>query len=186
MPKVPALLSLVEEKWIEQAFECFSKGQKKIYFVTDAPIGKGIAIGIKHVYFKFTGKKDSISLRADLIEITDRNPKKYRLFGCENDEGKYYYGFKNFKWLKIPLELEELQYFTTGRNLPRDLPGACIVIDPEPALVRSQDQAKAIPGVRVEDFEDGIIEQVCSILEGGEAAFESRKRKCQISLKSKI
>ena len=49
-----------------------------------------------------------------------------------------------------------------------------------------EDQAKAIPDVPVEDFEDGIIEQVCSILEGGETAFENRKRKYQISLKSQI
>jgi len=134
MPKIPALLSLVEEKWIEQAFECFSKGQEKIYFFTDAPIGKAASIGTRRVYFKFTGKKDSIRLRADLVEITDRNPKKDRLPGCENDVGKYYYGFKNFKWLKIPMELEELQYFSTGRNIPRDLPGACIIIDPEPKM----------------------------------------------------
>lgn len=49
-----------------------------------------------------------------------------------------------------------------------------------------ENQAKAIPDVPVEDFEDGIIEQVCSILEGGETAFENRKRKYQISLKSQI
>lgn len=49
-----------------------------------------------------------------------------------------------------------------------------------------EDQAKAIPDVQVEKFEDGIIEQVCSILEGGEPAFESRKKKYQISIKSQI
>ncbi|MFH1655850.1 MAG: TrlF family AAA-like ATPase [Candidatus Omnitrophota bacterium] len=49
-----------------------------------------------------------------------------------------------------------------------------------------ENQAKAIPDVPVEDLEDGIIEQVCSILEGGEIAFEKRKKKYQISLKSQI
>lgn len=49
-----------------------------------------------------------------------------------------------------------------------------------------EDQAKKIPDVEIEEFEDGIIEQVCNILEGGEQAFEKRKRKYQISLKSKI
>jgi hypothetical protein len=49
-----------------------------------------------------------------------------------------------------------------------------------------ENQAIAIPDVPVEDFEDGIIEQVCSILEGGETAFENRKKKYQISLKSQI
>lgn len=129
--KRPALLSLIDEKWIEQAFECFSKGRDKIYFFTDAPIGRATSMNIKNVYFKFTGKKDSVSLRADFIDVIDKNPKENRLPGCENNEGKYYYGFKNFKWLKMPLELEELRYFTTGRNLPRDLPGACIIVDPE-------------------------------------------------------
>jgi len=49
-----------------------------------------------------------------------------------------------------------------------------------------EDQAKKIPDVEIEKFEDGIIEQVCNILEGGEQAFKKRKRKYQISLKSKI
>lgn len=49
-----------------------------------------------------------------------------------------------------------------------------------------EDEAKKIPDVDVENLEDGIIEQVCNILEGGERAFESRKRKYQISRKSRI
>lgn len=49
-----------------------------------------------------------------------------------------------------------------------------------------EDQAKHIPDVPVEQLEDGIIEQVCNILEGGERAFEKRKKKYQISAKSQI
>jgi ABC-type Mn2+/Zn2+ transport system ATPase subunit len=49
-----------------------------------------------------------------------------------------------------------------------------------------EDQAKQIPNTPVEDLEDGIIEQVCNILEGGERAFEKRKKKYQISNKSQI
>jgi ABC-type Mn2+/Zn2+ transport system ATPase subunit len=49
-----------------------------------------------------------------------------------------------------------------------------------------EDQAKQIPNTPVEDLEDGIIEQVCNILEGGERAFENRKKKYQISTKSQI
>lgn len=49
-----------------------------------------------------------------------------------------------------------------------------------------EDQARKIPEVDVEKFEDGIIEQVCNILEGGESAFAKRKKKYQISLRSKI
>ena len=48
-----------------------------------------------------------------------------------------------------------------------------------------EDQAKKID-LEVENFEDGIIEQVCNILEGGEPAFSSRKKKYQISNKSRI
>jgi ABC-type lipoprotein export system ATPase subunit len=49
-----------------------------------------------------------------------------------------------------------------------------------------EDQAKDIPATPVEELEDGIIEQVCNILEGGEPAFGKRKRKYQISPKSTI
>lgn len=48
-----------------------------------------------------------------------------------------------------------------------------------------EDQAKQIPNTLVVDLEDGIIEQVCNILEGGERAFEKRKKKYQISQKMK-
>jgi hypothetical protein len=49
-----------------------------------------------------------------------------------------------------------------------------------------EDQAKHIPNIPVADLEDGIIEKVCDILEGGEHAFEKRKKKYQISTKSQI
>jgi hypothetical protein len=49
-----------------------------------------------------------------------------------------------------------------------------------------EDQAKKTPDLDIELFEDGIIEQVCNILEGGEPAFDKRKRKYQISTRSQI
>lgn len=49
-----------------------------------------------------------------------------------------------------------------------------------------EDQAKKIPDVEIEEYEDGIIEQVCKVLEGGETAFLGRKRKYQISNRSRI
>lgn len=48
-----------------------------------------------------------------------------------------------------------------------------------------EDQAKK-PDIAIDKFEDGIIERVCDILEGGESAFSKRKRKYQISTISKI
>ncbi len=47
-----------------------------------------------------------------------------------------------------------------------------------------EDQAKKIPAAEIGELEDGIIEQVCAILEGGERAFENRKKKYQISSKN--
>jgi len=49
-----------------------------------------------------------------------------------------------------------------------------------------ENQAEQLPNVSVEQLEDGIIEQVCNILEGGESAFKKRKKKYQISTKSHI
>jgi len=49
-----------------------------------------------------------------------------------------------------------------------------------------ENQSKEIPNTALKDLEDGIIEQVCNILEGGERAFEKRKKKYQISAKSQI
>ena len=47
-----------------------------------------------------------------------------------------------------------------------------------------ENQAAELPGVELEDLEDGIIEQVCKILEGGEIAFDSRKKKYELSTKN--
>lgn len=46
-----------------------------------------------------------------------------------------------------------------------------------------EDQAKKIPDVAIKDLDDGIIEQVCNILEGGDTAFNKRKDKYLISVK---
>jgi hypothetical protein len=47
-----------------------------------------------------------------------------------------------------------------------------------------EDQAKKTPEIEIDELEDGIIEQVCTILEGGEPAFRKRKKKYQISSKN--
>ncbi len=46
-----------------------------------------------------------------------------------------------------------------------------------------EDQAKTISAANPEEMEDGIIEKVCDILEGGDNAFNKRKRKYEISSK---
>lgn len=129
--KYPAILSLVEKNWIRQAFDdYFSKGKTILYFCTDSncikPAG---SLNIKHVYFKLKGEI-SISLKADFVGFTERNPREFRLPGCENEIAKYYYGFKIPIWLKSPFALSDLKYFKSGKNLRPDVPGACIIIDP--------------------------------------------------------
>jgi predicted ATPase len=49
-----------------------------------------------------------------------------------------------------------------------------------------EDQARKVPDIEIEKYEDGIIEQVCNILEGGEPAFKKRKNKYGISCRSNI
>jgi hypothetical protein len=49
-----------------------------------------------------------------------------------------------------------------------------------------EDQAKKIPNLAIEEFDDGIVEQVCNILEGGELAFAKRKRVYQVSTRSQV
>ncbi|MCC6866946.1 MAG: hypothetical protein IT280_12400 [Ignavibacteria bacterium] len=49
-----------------------------------------------------------------------------------------------------------------------------------------ENQAEHIPDIPVDELEDGVIEQVCQILEGGEKAFGNRKKVYQSSIKSKF
>ncbi len=129
--KYPAILSLVEKKWIDQAFDdYFSKGKTVLYFGTNS---KGIkpadSLNVKYIYFKLKGET-SISLRADFVDFTDDNPSKFRLPGYENEMAKYYYGFKKPLWLENRLNLSDLKYFKSGKGLRPDVPGACIIMDP--------------------------------------------------------
>ena len=127
----PALLGLVEEKWIEQAFVYFKNGGKeKLYFCTNSSIGAASSPDIKSVYFKLKGRKE-LSLKADWVELLEDNPRGYRLSGSEDDLGKYYYGYKNLRWLKNQVNLVDVKYYKSGKNLRTDVPGACIIVDPQ-------------------------------------------------------
>lgn len=133
--KIPALLSVIDEIWIDEAFEYFQNGKKdKLYFFSDSgQIKNANSLGIKCVYFKITDiflKKQEVVAKADFIEITIVNPVEYRLPEPEVGEGKYYYGFKNLRRLKEPVDITELQYFSTGNNLLSSTPGATIIKDP--------------------------------------------------------
>jgi len=126
----PALLSLVEEKWIEQAFaNYFSRGKEILYFCTNSNIKATGELNIRHVYFKLKGKTH-ISLKAKLVGFSESNPAEFRLPGCETEKAKYYYGFSNLTWVDNIIDLPDLEYYKTGKNLRTDLPGACIIVDP--------------------------------------------------------
>jgi len=127
----PALLGLVEERWIEQAFAYFKNSEKqKLYFRTNAAIGAAKSPEIKSAYFKLKGKT-KLSLKADWVELLEDNPREYRLPGSEDDRGKYYYGYKNLRWLKNSVNLADVKYYKSGKNLRTDVPGACIIADPQ-------------------------------------------------------
>ncbi|MCX5726897.1 MAG: endonuclease NucS [Candidatus Saganbacteria bacterium] len=127
----PALLGLVEEKWIEQAFAHFKNSEKeKLYFRTNSAIGAANSPDIKSVYFKLKGRIE-LSLKADWVELLEDNPRDYRLPGSEDDLGKYYYGYKNLRWLKNPINLVDVKRYKSGKNLRTDVPGACIIVDPQ-------------------------------------------------------
>ena len=55
---------------------------------------------------------------------------EYRLRGKDSWTGEYYYGFKNLRWLNNQIELKNLEYFESRKNLRNDVPGACIIKDP--------------------------------------------------------
>jgi len=126
---MPALFSPVDGKWIGAAFEYFKSGKERLYFYTNANVGKAMDLDIKNVYFKAKGE-DAVSAKADFVELTEENPLGYRLPGSEKETGKYYYGYKNIQWLNNAIKLVDLQYYKTSTKLRVDVPGPCIILDP--------------------------------------------------------
>lgn len=126
----PALFAPVNSKWIDGAFDYFKNGNEVLYFYSNANLGKAIDLNLSSVYFKLTGQ-NFVSVVADFVELTEENPKSFRVKGAENDEGKYYYGFKNLRWLTDTIDIDHLEYFSTGNNLRNDVPGACIIKNPD-------------------------------------------------------
>ena len=115
----PALLAVVEEKWLKAAEAEFGTGRPIISFVANTNIGirSGMA-PIKHVYFKPHGVH--IVAVADCLDITDVNPRDTRLPGYENETGKFYYSFGPLEWIK-PIPLSSLiffQHWKSGAKLP--------------------------------------------------------------------
>jgi hypothetical protein len=125
--KSPALLALVDRKWLTQAFDEMISGKQEIYFRTDSSqMGQSLGLPIKNVYFKLTGKTQVVA-KADFIEVTKENPREKRLTGGQDDQGKFYHGFRGIALLTQPIPLSSLRFFSTGTGVPNDLPGACII-----------------------------------------------------------
>jgi len=121
----PALLSLVDLKWLEQAFDVFKSGIPEIYFGTNSTIGQGSKLPIRYAYFKVTNTTKVVA-KAKLVAITQENPKDKRLPGSGPEPYQFYYGFRELTWLP-PIPLSSLRYFNTGTTVPNDVPGACII-----------------------------------------------------------
>ena len=125
----PALFVPIEGKWLARGMEVL-KNQPKLFFATGAHIGAGQTLPITNVYFKIKGTHE-ISAKADFLEISMENPSEFRLPEAATNESKYYYGFKNLRGLASKVSLCDLVYYSTRSHLKNDVPGACIIIDPE-------------------------------------------------------
>jgi hypothetical protein len=127
----PALLSLVDPKWLEQAQEEFKAGKEEIYFGTNSRgVGPALRCSVPWVYFKTKGRFEIIA-SAPLVSVTTENIPHKRLAGLgDEDHWKYYYGFKKISELPSPIPISSLRYFRTGKNVRDDVPGACIIQDP--------------------------------------------------------
>jgi hypothetical protein len=121
----PAILSIVEEKWLILANEEFRKGRSVIHFSAKTSLGLSKdAPTIRHVYFKTHGV--NIVARADAAGVTDANPRATRLPGSEDELGKFYYGFSMLQWIE-PIPLARLKFYNTGNPVPNDHPGTRLV-----------------------------------------------------------
>ncbi len=129
----PALLAIVEAKWLEQALDEFSQGKEVIFFGANSRgVGPGLRMGVQNVYFKISKQEPyEIVAAAKLVGITKENFSDKRLTGSENNSSwKYYYGFGKISRLSAPVALSELRYFSTGNAIRNDVPGACLIKDP--------------------------------------------------------
>ncbi len=120
--KSPALLALVEQRWIEQALEEFGSGKQRIFFGTKAGLARARSLPITTVYFKVT-RQTCVSAKAELIEITDEHPpSEERLFSRTTTEWKFYYGFRNLTRLPKPVPLSSLRRYGSGLTVRNDVP----------------------------------------------------------------
>ena len=128
---VPALFAPIHKEWILQAMDELSAGAVKRFFSTGSrAVAPAKDANICSIYFKIKCE-NFISAKADFIEITEHNPREFRIRGNENILGKYYYGFRNLRWLKDKRDLVSLKRHGSEAALRNDVPGACMIVDPQ-------------------------------------------------------
>lgn len=128
---VPALFAPIHKEWILQAMDELSAGAVKRFFSTNSrTVAPAKDANIYSIYFKIK-YENFISAKADFIEITEHNPRGFRLRDNENNPGKYYYGFRNLRWLKDKRDLASLKRYGSEIALLNTVPGACMIVDPQ-------------------------------------------------------
>jgi hypothetical protein len=127
----PALLAVIEPKFLEQAFEEFGNGKERISFGTNAPLHQFVGAPIQRVYFKVKGNP-AIVAQAALIEITNVNQPAERLGGYASEVRQFYYRFNELTRLARPIPLSSLRRYGTGTAVRNDVPGACVVEEVRP------------------------------------------------------
>ena len=135
---IAALFVPIEEKWIESAMDFFKKGNRKLYYSTNANIASIVKHAPKHIYFKISGNTE-VKFIADFIDLVPgKLPPQYYQYTLEGKDilhdYKFSYGFSNLCRLKEFVQVADLKYFTNGNNLRNDVPGARIIIDPFPGF----------------------------------------------------
>jgi hypothetical protein len=127
----PALLAIVKQKWIDQAFQEFAGGKDVICFGTNSPaVTRAISIKPSRVYFKPIGSVGIYAV-ADCVGVTTENIIACRLRGSEHSERSFYYGFRNLIRLKDRLPIGALRHFGNRLTVSKFVQGACLVVDPE-------------------------------------------------------
>ncbi len=99
-----------------------------IAFGSDSNLREVLTIKPKTVYFKTKGIAE-LRFRAELIDISEENPRSSRLAGSEDSKWKFYYTFRTLQKIE-PIPLGDLTYYATRRSLRNDIPNACLIIDP--------------------------------------------------------
>lgn len=124
-----AIFVPIERKWMEMAFEYFKQGNDLLYFYTDSRIGNIDINEVKKIYFKLKGEK-FVTAKADLVEITTKRPVENILEVNANVKAKYFYAYKNLKYLEQKILLEDIKRYPSGKYLRNDTPDICVINDP--------------------------------------------------------